>query len=394
MQPRLRGRRRECEVLDDLLASVRTGREPGARPSRRGGDRQDSAARPSRRQRVRLPGRAGGGRRVRDGARPRGAAPALRAVRGSDRELARPAARRARHRVRTARRRRAEPVPRRPGRPRPALRCGGGEATAVDRGRRSVARRGLVADARVRGAPPRSRVGRHGGRDARPRPRGRLRRARRARRPRARGARRACPARDGADRPARRPRPRPPRGRDAWQSAGAARAAARADARGDGRRLRPPLRVVARPAASRRASAAGSRRSRPRRGCCCSSLQRSRSATRCRYGARRARSGWSRRRGSQRPTSSSSADRCASAIRSSDPRCTGPRRRRSASARTARWPTRRTRKSIPTAAPGTARTRPRQPTRTLPPSSSARPAAHRAAAAWPRPRPSSSARRS
>ena len=56
---------------------------------------------------------------------------------------------------------------------------------------------------------------------------------------RARGARRACPAGDGPDRPARRRRPRPPRRRDAWQSAGAARAAARADAGGDGRRLRP-----------------------------------------------------------------------------------------------------------------------------------------------------------
>ena len=50
--------------------------------------------------------------------------------------------------------------------------------------------------------------------------------------------------------------------------------------------------------------------------------------------------------------------------------------------------------SIPTGAPGTVRTQPRHPTRTSPPSSSARPGAHRAAAAWPRQRPSSSARRS
>src|SRR4051812_19919126 len=49
MQPRLRGRRSECDVLDDLLARVRTGAERGAGPSRRGGDREDSAARPSRR---------------------------------------------------------------------------------------------------------------------------------------------------------------------------------------------------------------------------------------------------------------------------------------------------------------------------------------------------------
>ncbi len=50
----------------------------------------------------------------------------------------------------------------------------------------------------------------------------------------------------GADGPARRPGPRPDRRRDARQPAGAARAAARADARGAGRRLRPARRVVAR----------------------------------------------------------------------------------------------------------------------------------------------------
>ena len=131
----------------------------------------------------------------------------------------------------------------------------------------------------------------------------------------------------------------------------------------------------------------------PLRGCCCSSLQPN-PGDPCRYG------GVSRARGGVRGAGRSGRPRrvqrhkCASAIRSSDPRFTGPRRRRSASARTARWPTRRTRKSILTGARGTARTQLRLPTRTLRPSSSARPAVHRAAVARPRPRPFSSAQRS
>ena len=95
-----------------------------------------------------------------------------------------------------------------------------------------------------------------------------------------------------------------------------------------------------------------------------------------------------------RRSSSTLADRCVSGTRSYGRRSIGRRRRRSACARTARWPTPRTPRSTPTAAPGTGHTRPRHPTRTWPTSSSARPAAHRAAAAWPRPLPSSSARRS
>ena len=104
--------------------------------------------------------------------------------------------------------------------------------------------------------------------------------------------------------------------------------------------------------------------------------QRSRPATRYRYGARLAPSAWSPQRGRQRGTSSSSADTCVSGIPSSDRPCTGRHRGRSASAHTARWPSQRTRRSIPTGAPGTARTGPRYPTRTSPPSSSTRPGVH------------------
>ena len=137
------------------------------------------------------------------------------------------------------------------------------------------------------------------------------------------------------------------------------------------------------PAASRRASAAGSRRSRPRRGLLL--LVASAEPIGDPVPVWRAAGAL----GVEPAARGAAADlvEFGGQVRFRHPlvrsRSTGRHRRRSASARTARWPTRRTRKSILTGAPGTARTRPRRPTRTLPPSSSARPAAHRAAVAWP-----------
>lgn len=74
--------------------------------------------------------------------------------------LPRPAARCAWHRVRFARRRRAGPVPRRPGGPESALRRRGRPTPRLHRGRRAVARCGLGTGAGVRRAvSARSRSG-------------------------------------------------------------------------------------------------------------------------------------------------------------------------------------------------------------------------------------------
>ena len=133
------------------------------------------------------------------------------------------------------------------------------------------------------------------------------------------------------------------------------------------------------PAAARRAA-------RPRPGGCCCSRRPSRSATRCWCGGRPGGSGSvsRRRRRRPRPAWSSSAPGCGSGIRWCARRPTGRRRCRSGRRCTAPWPRRPTRQLIPTAGPGTG-PRPRPgPTRTSPPSWSARPAGRRRAAGWPR----------
>ena len=117
----LRGRRRECAAIDRVLDGVRAGRsgvlvlrgEPGV---------GKSALLELRRRLRRMPRRPGGRGRLRDGARVRRPAPAVRADARSARAAAGPAARRARHGVRADARAAARSLPRRAGRPDPALR--------------------------------------------------------------------------------------------------------------------------------------------------------------------------------------------------------------------------------------------------------------------------------
>ena len=143
----------ERAALDQLVAGVRAGREPGAGPPRRGGSRQDRAAAAPVGARGRMPDRSRGGRRVRDGARVRRPARAVRAHARPPRSPPEPAARRAEHGVRPERRPATGSLPRRAGGPEPAGRRRRGAAARVHRRRRAVARPRVGADARVRGAP-------------------------------------------------------------------------------------------------------------------------------------------------------------------------------------------------------------------------------------------------
>ena len=86
------------------------------------------------------------------------------------------------------------------------------------------------------------------------------------------------------------------------------------------------------------------------------------------------------------------ADGSSSPIRSSGRPLTGRPRPVTDTARTARWLTPRSRRSIRTGGPGTGPGPPVNPTRRSPPSSSTRLAARRLAAVWPRRRRSCSAR--
>ena len=291
MQPTLRGRRRECEVLDDLLASVRTGQS----------------------RVLVLRGEAGIGKTALL-EHLAGSASEFRVARAAGVESEMELAHAGLHQLCAPF---ADRIDRLPGPQRDALSTAFGrrDGDAPNRFLVGLAVLGLLSEVAeekpllwivddaqwldeassqtlgVRGPPPRSRVGRHGGRDARPRRQGRLRRARRARRPRARESATRVPCSTTVltgplddrvrDRLVAETRGNPlallelPRGLTPAEMAGG---------------FGLPTRRRS-PAGSRRASAAGSRRSRPPRGCCCSSRPPSRSATRCRYGARRARSG-------------------------------------------------------------------------------------------------------
>ena len=190
-----------------------------------------------------MPDRPGGGRRVRDGARLRRPACAVRAHARPSRASAEPAARRAEHGVRPERRTATGSLPRRVGGPEPAGRRRRGAAARVHRRRRAVARPGVRADARVRGAPALGGAGRTGVRAARVRRRARARGVAGAR---DRGAgRRRRPAAAGHDDPraARRAREGPDPRRGRRQPARADRAAARIDAGGARGRVRAPRRA-------------------------------------------------------------------------------------------------------------------------------------------------------
>ncbi|MBV9002693.1 MAG: hypothetical protein JO304_26800, partial [Solirubrobacterales bacterium] len=137
---------------------------------------------------------------------------------------------------------------------------------------------------------------------------------------------------------------------------------------------------------SSKASEKGWRRCRLRRGCCFSSRPPSRWGIRCWCGGRPQSSGSDRTRPRRRPCRdwSISARRCGSVIRLCVRRCTGGRRRRSASAFTGRWPRPPMSTSTRIAALGTWRMRRLGSTRTSLPSWSARPAERGRVAAWPR----------
>ena len=95
LRPGLRGRRSECEALDRLLASVRAGQSRVLVLRGEAGVGKTALLEYLRRARVRVSRRAGGGRRVRDGARVRRPASAVRADARPPRAPAGPAARRA-----------------------------------------------------------------------------------------------------------------------------------------------------------------------------------------------------------------------------------------------------------------------------------------------------------
>ena len=203
------------------------GPEPGAGPARRGRDRQDGAAGVRPRPRGGLPDRPGRRRRVRDRARLRRPAPALRAAPGDDGPAARPPARRARLGLRAAGGEPARPVPRGPGRPHPARPGRRGPAADLRRRRRPVAGPGLAADAGVRRTSPAGRAGGDPLRGPRVR-RGREPfRAAGARAGRPHGPRRRGSPRRFGHGGARRGRPRPGSRREPRQPARAPRAAPR-----------------------------------------------------------------------------------------------------------------------------------------------------------------------
>ena len=169
----LLGRQSECEALDRLVAGVRGGPEPRAGPARRGGRRQDRAAGAPGGERLGVPGRPRGGRRVRDGAPVRRPARAVRADARPPAAPSGPAARRAEHGVRARRGPAAGPVHGRAGGAEPARRRRRGAAADVHRRRRAVARSRVGADAGVRRAPAAGGAGRAGVRRARGRRRSR-----------------------------------------------------------------------------------------------------------------------------------------------------------------------------------------------------------------------------
>ena len=190
-----------------------------------------------------MPDRPGGRRRVRDGARIRLPAGAVRADARPAWASAEPPARRAEHGVRPERRTAARSLPRRIGGAEPAGRRRRGAAARVHRRRRALARPGVRADTRVRRAPTLGGAGRVGVRAARVRQRARARGVAGAG-DRGAGRRRGPAAsRRGDPGAARRASEGPDPRRGRRQPARADRAAARIDAGGDRRRLRGPGRA-------------------------------------------------------------------------------------------------------------------------------------------------------
>jgi hypothetical protein len=193
----------------------------GTRPARRGRGRQDRVVGIPAGARVRLPYRASGGSRIRDGAPVRRVASALRTDAASSGTSAGPAGRCARRGVRAARGGRPRSVPGRPGRPQPPVRRRRGGPTGVRGGRRPVARPGLGAGARLRDPPSGSGVGCRGLRGARVRRRTGPDGPTGAPGPWAGRPRRAGAPCVGDHRPAGRAGARPDRRRDPRQPAGA-----------------------------------------------------------------------------------------------------------------------------------------------------------------------------
>ena len=197
---RLRGRRREREMVDRLLAEVRAGQSQVLVLRGEAGVGKSALLDYVERAVRRVPRRPGRGRRVRDGAGVRRPPPA-RARRCSTTGTA--------SRIRSgtpSARRSGWTAARRPTGSSSAWRCSGccprwpRAAAGLPGRRRAVARSGLGAGARLRGAPAAGRVGRAGVRGPRAE-----RRARAARPPR---AGRAGPERRRCPRAARRRRPR------------------------------------------------------------------------------------------------------------------------------------------------------------------------------------------
>ena len=264
--PGLRGRRSECEALDRLLVSTRAGQSPVLVLRGEAGVGKTALLEYLLEPRVGMPGRAGGGRRVRDGARVRRAASAVRADAGPPRAPARPAARRAGHGVRAERGDAAGPLPRRAGRAQPARRR---RPRSSRWSASSTTRSGSTGSPRRRSRSSRAGCWRSRSalvfavrepsdeRELAGLPELAVRGLERRRRPRAAGL--------GVAGPAGRAGARPDRRRDARQPAGAAGAAPRADAGGAGGRVRAARTRGRWRAGSSRASCGGSSRCRPRR---------------------------------------------------------------------------------------------------------------------------------
>ncbi len=136
------------------------GPEPGARAAGRSRYRQDRVARLPAGAHVGVQHCASGRCGARDGARVRHVAATLRAAAGIPRSAARSATRRAGHRVRSPRRRRARSLPGRAGGAHSDRRSHREPAADLCRGRRAVDRPRLGADTGVRRAPTDRRAGR------------------------------------------------------------------------------------------------------------------------------------------------------------------------------------------------------------------------------------------
>ena len=390
----LLGRAREREVFDRLLENVRKAQSAVLVVRGEAGIGKTALLRHAARQASGFRCRADRRRRGRDGAAVRRPASAVRADARPARRAPGAAADALSVALGLSLRRRAGPVPRRPGRAQPAVRGRRGAAAALPRRRRAVARRRLGAGPRLRRAPAARGVG--GDRVRGPRAGRRAgsstacpscRSQGSTTRMRARCWRRAIPGRlddQVRDRIVAETRGNPlallelPRGMSAAELAGGFE-----------------LPAHRRPARPHRGALPAARRRRSRGHAAADAAGGGRPGRRRDAGVAGGRGGSGSTTGALAPAEDAELLEIGARVRFRHPlvRSAVYRRgaaRTTAATRTRRWRRSATRSSTRTAARGIARWRRRGPTRTWPPSSSARPGARRrAAGSRRRPRSSS-----